>query len=110
MPEPSQSPTTGIAFGSPTPKLEKVLSIAGPSQAPLPFMSKYQVPFVKTPTRIPAAVPSQLPTTGITFGSPLPKSGKLRSFGSPSQAPLLKVSKYHVPDVKTPILDACAGN
>ena len=100
----SQSPTTGIAFGKPTPKLETMMSVDGPSQMPLPLLSRYQVPFEKTPILSPRpALPGQLPTTGIAFGRPTPKFGITLSTDGPSQAPLPFMSRYQVPLEKTPI-------
>src|SRR5664279_4924799 len=94
-----------MAPANPAPKFGITLSTDDPSQAPLPFMSKYHVPLEKTPTLSPAPVlPGQLPTTGIALGNPAPKFGITLSTDDPSQAPLPFMSKYHVPLEKTPIL------
>src|ERR1035437_9029557 len=84
MPDPSQSPVTGIALGKPWPKLGITLSTTPPSQTPSPFMSKYQLPLEKTPIFV-MPDPSQSPVTGIALGKPWPKLEITLSTTPPSQ-------------------------
>src|SRR5664279_1963992 len=94
---------SGIALFTPTPKLGIILSITPPSQTPLPFMSRYQVPLEKTPI-LEVPVLSQSPVTGITLGTPTPKLGITLSATPPSQTPSPFMSRYQEPLEKTPIL------
>jgi len=103
----SQLPTTGIAFGKPTPKFGITLSTDDPSQAPLPFMSKYQVPLKDTHTFDPGAIPVANHRDGIW-------QSLRQSSVSPCQQtthPIVRYIhiKYQEPLENTPIFDSVDG-